>query len=78
MNASSSTVGGSIELKQGGTAAIRANNVTGDVQSFTNTGRQTISNNRINGNLQCKENAPAPVGSGNVVGGNKEDQCQNL
>jgi hypothetical protein len=78
VNVVSSTVGGSIQLEQGGTASIRANKVTGDVQSFNNTGRQTISNNRINGNLQCKENAPAPTGSGNVVGGNKEDQCQGL
>jgi hypothetical protein len=68
-----STVGGSIQLNQGGTASI-----TGDVQSFTNRGAQTISSNRINGNLQRKSNIPAPTGGGNIVGGNKEDQCRRL
>lgn len=74
----STAVGGSIQLKQGGSAQIRANRVTGDVQSFTNSSAQTISKNRINGNLQCKENRPAPTGSGNIGGGNKEDQCSRL
>lgn len=74
----SSTVGGSIQLKQGQAASLRSNRVTGDVQSFTNRAAQTISGNRINGNLQCKENVPAPTGSGNVVGGNKQDQCRRL
>lgn len=74
----SSTVGGSIQLVQGGGASIRANQVTGDVQTFTNRGTQVISGNRINGNLQCKENVPAPTGSDNLVGGNKEDQCRGL
>ena len=50
-------------------ASVTSNRVTGDVQSFTNRGTQTIRGNRINGNLQCKENVPAPTGSGNVVGG---------
>ena len=54
------------------------NRVTGDVQSFTNRGAQTISSNRINGNLQCKSNSPAPTGGGNIVQGNKEDQCRRL
>ena len=78
MRVATSRVGGSIQLKQGGTASILRNRVTGDVQSFTNRGTQTISYNRINGNLQCKENVPAPTGTGNIVGGNKEDQCRRL
>jgi hypothetical protein len=78
VNVAGSTVGGSIQLKQGGAADLRTNRVTGDVQSFTNRGTQVISSNRINGNLQCKENSPAPTGSGNIVGGNKEDQCRRL
>jgi hypothetical protein len=71
-------VGRSIQLKQCGAADVRSNRVTGDVQSFTNGGEQSISTNTINGNLQCKENSPAPAGGGNVVGGNKEDQCSRL
>lgn len=74
----SSTVGGSVQLMQGGSASIGSNRITGDVQSFENRGTQTISNNRIGGNLQCKENVPAPKGSGNTVGGNAEDQCRRL
>ncbi len=71
-------VGGSIQLKQGGSASLRRNVVGQDVQLFTNSGTQTVTRNRINGNLQCKENRPAPTGGGNVVGGNKEDQCRGL
>ncbi len=74
----SSTVGGSVQLRQGATATLQHNNVKGDVQSFTNRGAQTFRANVIDGNLQCKENAPAPTGGGNTVGGNKEDQCARL
>lgn len=73
-----STVGGSVQLKQGGGARLGGNQVGQDVQSFTNRGTQSFTSNRINGNLQCKENVPAPTGGGNVVGGNKEDQCSRL
>ena len=73
-----STVGGSIQLKQGATANLQRNDVKGDVQSFTNRGAQTFRANVIDGNLQCKENVPAPTGGGNVVHGNKEDQCARL
>lgn len=73
-----SSVGGSVQHVQGGSAVIRNNRVTGDVQMFSNDGAITISGNRINGNLQCKSNTPAPTGGGNVVDGNKEDQCQRL
>ena len=74
----SSTVGGSIQLKQGGTASLRSNRVGAGIQSFTNRGAQYFATNRVNGNLQCKSNVPAPTGTGNVVGGNKEDQCRRL
>ena len=74
----SSTVGGSVQLKQGATATVQRNDVNGDVQSFTNRGAQTFRSNVIGGNLQCKENVPAPTGGGNIVDGNKEDQCGRL
>ncbi len=73
-----SSVGGSIQHVQGGSATINRNRVTGDVQMFSNDGRITINRNRINGNLQCKSNSPVPTGGGNVVDGNKEDQCKSL
>jgi hypothetical protein len=78
VNVATSSVGGSIQLVQGGGAVLGGNRVTGDIQSFTNSAAQRFTNNRVNGNLQCKENRPAPTGSGNVVGGNKEDQCRRL
>lgn len=79
----SSTVGGSVQLVQGGkagitSAVIRQNRVGGDVQLFENLGTQTVAGNVIDGNLQCKENNPAPTGGNNRVGGNKEDQCRSL
>jgi hypothetical protein len=73
-----SRVGGSVQLKQGGTASVARNTITGDLQSFTNRGGQSFVSNRINGNLQCKSNVPAPTGRSNVVQGNKEDQCRRL
>lgn len=73
-----SSVGGSIQHVQGGSASVNNNRVTGDVQMFSNSGEIVISRNRINGNLQCKANTPAPTGGGNVVDGNKEDQCRSL
>ncbi len=73
-----SSIGGSLQHVQGGSAVVNRNRVTGDVQMFSNAGRISINNNRINGNLQCKSNAPAPTGGGNIVGGNKEDQCARL
>ena len=57
---------------------MQRNDVSGDVQSFTNRGSQTFRSNVIGGNLQCKDNVPAPTGGGNIVDGNKEDQCARL
>lgn len=73
-----SSVGGSIQHVQGGSAVVNRNQVAGDVQMFSNNGVISINGNRINGNLQCKSNSPAPNGGGNIVGGNKEDQCRSL
>ena len=73
-----STVGGSVQLKQGRAAQVLRTVIEGDLQSFTNRGAQRFVRNRIDGNLQCKSNAPRPVGGRNVVGGNKEDQCERL
>ena len=76
--AAGSTVGGSIQIKQGGAAKIDKVRVTGDIQFFQNRGSIKITNNTVNGNLQCKENNPAPTGGNNQVQGNKEDQCARL
>jgi len=73
-----SSIGGSIQHVQGGSGVVNRNQVTGDVQMFSNAGEITINRNRINGNLQCKSNSPAPTGGGNIVGGNNEDQCRSL
>ncbi len=73
-----STVGGSIQVKQGGGGEVRRTRVTGDVQVFTNNRLWQIYSNVINGNLQCKSNSPRPAGGNNVVHGNKEDQCRGF
>jgi hypothetical protein len=73
-----SRVGGSVQLKPGGSAIVWRNSITGDLQSFSNRGTQSFVSNHINGNMQCKSNVPAPTGSGNIVQGNKEDQCRRL
>lgn len=73
-----SRVGGSLQVKQGGSATVDRSIFGSDVQFFTNAGAIRITANRIDGNLQCKENRPAPTGGANVVQGNKEDQCARL
>jgi hypothetical protein len=73
-----STVGGSIQLKQGGGGKLLRVVVEGDIQLFSNDGRFVVRKNVVDGNLQCKSNTPAPVGGGNKVGGDKENQCSDL
>ncbi|HEX2174403.1 MAG TPA: hypothetical protein VHG70_00710 [Nocardioidaceae bacterium] len=74
------TVGGSIQLKQGGGGEVRRTRTNGDIQLFSNTdgGRFQVYGNRVGGNLQCKSNSPAPVGANNTVQGNKEGQCRRF
>jgi uncharacterized protein with beta-barrel porin domain len=78
LNGTTTRVGGSVQLVQGGSALVSRTKVNGDVQFFENDGAIVVSNNRIGGNLQCKENDPDPTGGGNVVKGNAEDQCEGL
>jgi len=80
-------VGGSLQLKQDGSAGVENGIVNGDIQFESNNGMlsaagnqvgATVADNTINGNLQCKENNPAPIGGINIVQGNKEDQCADM
>ncbi len=73
-----STVGGSIQLKQGKGGALLRNRVDSDIQLFSNRAAFTVTSNRVEGNLQCKSNKPKPTGGRNIVEGNKEDQCARL
>lgn len=51
-----STVGGSIQIKQGGVATIHRARVTGDIQLESNGGALSALDNRVGGNLQAFQN----------------------
>jgi uncharacterized protein with beta-barrel porin domain len=78
VNGTTTKVGGSIQIVQGGSASVKNAKVKGDVQFFENDEAIVVMGNRINGNLQCKENDLKPTGGRNVVQGNAEDQCEDL
>lgn len=70
-----STVGGSIQLKQGGFVSVNDTAVTGDIQYESNSGASLAANrNRVNGNIQIVGNRGNNVVRWNTVGGNL--QCK--
>lgn len=71
---SDSTVGGSIQIKQGGAATIHRVRVTGDIQFESNSGALSAHENRVGGNLQAFRNRGGVRIAGNVIDGNL--QCK--
>jgi hypothetical protein len=71
---SDSTVGGSIQIKQGGAATIHRVRVTGDIQFESNSGALSAHENRVGGNLQAFRNRGGVRIAGNAIDGNL--QCK--
>lgn len=71
---SDSTVGGSIQIKQGGAATIHRVRVTGDVQFKSNSGALSAHENRVGGNLKAFRNRGVVRIVGNVIDGDL--QCK--
>jgi hypothetical protein len=69
-----STVGGSIQIKQGGGATIVSVKVDGDIQFDDNTRPLRASGNRVGGNIQVVENTGGVRIDDNTVDGNL--QCK--
>ena len=69
-----STVGGSIQLKQGGSARVESVIVTGDIQFESNNGVLSAANNQVGGNIQVFQNAGGATIANNFVNGNL--QCK--
>jgi hypothetical protein len=72
---SSSQVGGSIQVKQGGGADVRETRVTGDIQLDANNGDlQHVAGNTVGGNVQVVSNRGGVDITGNTIDGNL--QCK--
>lgn len=69
-----STVGGSIQIKQGGGAEIKSVRVNGDIQFESNTLALSVIGNRVGGNVQVFQNTGGVTVADNTVDGNL--QCK--
>ena len=69
-----STVGGSIQIKQGGAATIHRVRVTGDIQFESNSGALGARDNRVGGSLQAFQNRGGIRIANNVIDGDL--QCK--
>jgi hypothetical protein len=69
VNVTRGSVGGSIQIVQGGSALIDRAQIEGDLQLFDNSGRLQALRNRIGGNLQAVENTGGLIISFNVIEG---------
>jgi hypothetical protein len=65
-----SSVGGSIQIKQGGGATVRGTRVKQDIQYDHNRKPLRAENNRVIGSIQVVGNKGGAVIAGNVVNGN--------
>lgn len=69
-----SSIGGSIQVKQSGSASITNSRISQDVQFESNTAQLTATRNIINGNLQVFENTGRILIRTNRINGNL--QCK--
>jgi hypothetical protein len=69
-----SSVGGSVQVKQGHSAKIVGTRVNGDIQFDENDGFLTANDNRVGGNIQVIKNFGGVAINRNVVDGNL--QCK--
>ena len=69
-----STVGGSIQIRQGGSASIESVSVIGDIQFESNNGALSAIGNQVGGNIQVFKNLAGITISNNTVNGNL--QCK--
>jgi hypothetical protein len=71
---SNSSVGGSVQIKQGKKATIAASTINGDLQFEANKGLLTANRNQIGGNLQAVQNSGGVGINSNRIKGNL--QCK--
>ena len=72
--AGASTIGGSVQIKQGGSALVFGADVTGDIQIDAMRGAVVASGNRVNGSLQAVGNRGGITITDNRINGNL--QCK--
>jgi hypothetical protein len=71
---SNSVIGGSIQVKQSGSATISSSQITQDLQFDANTAALAANNNRIGGSLQAFQNTGGVTIRSNRINGNL--QCK--
>jgi hypothetical protein len=69
-----SSVGGSIQIKQGGSARIEYVILNGDIQYESNYGALSAVGNQVGGNIQAFQNGGGVTVAANTVNGNL--QCK--
>jgi hypothetical protein len=69
-----SSIGGSVQIVQGGSAAIERARIKGDLQFESNNGPISASRNTVGGNLQAFQNLGGAQFVGNTMNGNM--QCK--
>ena len=69
-----STVGGSIQIKDGGAAQINGVRVNGDIQFESNHGMLSTTSNQVGGNVQAFKNKSGITIADNIINGNL--QCK--
>lgn len=69
-----STIGGSVQIKQGRSAQILGSRINADIQYDSNSGALKANNNRVGGNIQVVKNKGGVEIRSNTVDGNL--QCK--
>jgi hypothetical protein len=72
--AGSSSINGSVQIKQGGSALVLDTRIGGDLQFFTNRGALLAQGNRVGGSIQAEDNTGGLTLNDNVANGNL--QCK--
>jgi len=73
----SSRVGGSVQLKQGGSATVSDSHVNGDIQYESNKAQLRALRNRVGGNIQAFQNRGGVEIRKNVIDGNLQCKSNN-
>jgi hypothetical protein len=68
-------IGGSVQIKQGGSAAIISNRINGSIQFESNSGALSARDNTVGADMQAFQNTGGVTIRGNRIGGNL--QCKS-
>lgn len=67
-----SSIGGNLQLEQGGSSAVNDSHIDGDLQWSEQSGSQAVRHSKVGGNLQADQNNGGLAIFGNRIGGDLE------